>query len=276
MAGPALTTAVPAHPIGTGSALQRSTPAGAMVASITQPSSIEQASAAEDPAPSATEPAILPSEPSDAPPEPEREPVPVQLVHLIAPDPLVPEPQRVPTAPLLLANPLRLSTAVQPVQRHTEHGPRPPSRHQSTRESGTIRLPAAPWTIGVQRAEQRAARTHAPAALDPVAAALSTGLATVDADGAVVFPGLASPVPEPVAQRTMVPTIQRDAVAPEPVAAGEASAPASTQPTPSTSATNPAELDELAKRLYERIRSRLKAELRLDRERAGLVAGPHR
>jgi hypothetical protein len=31
------------------------------------------------------------------------------------------------------------------------------------------------------------------------------------------------------------------------------------------------DLDELAKRLYERIRGRLRAELRLDRERAGLV-----
>jgi len=31
------------------------------------------------------------------------------------------------------------------------------------------------------------------------------------------------------------------------------------------------ELDELARRLYDRIRGRLKAELHLDRERAGLV-----
>jgi hypothetical protein len=33
----------------------------------------------------------------------------------------------------------------------------------------------------------------------------------------------------------------------------------------------PADLDELARKLYDRIRTRLKAELRLDRERAGLL-----
>jgi hypothetical protein len=38
----------------------------------------------------------------------------------------------------------------------------------------------------------------------------------------------------------------------------------------------PADLDELARKLYERIRWRLRNELRLDSERAGLGAGIHR
>ncbi|MGH8930851.1 MAG: hypothetical protein ACRDZO_09565, partial [Egibacteraceae bacterium] len=129
--------------------------------------------------------------------------------------------------------------------------------------------------VAVQRTEQRPARGSVTS--DPVAAALSTGLARLGADGAVVFPGLATPTPKPKPAPTPAPTIQRKAVtrestSPPPTAAvGEAA-----RPTPATRATSAAELDELAARLYDRIRTRMKAELRVDRERAGLVAGPYR
>ncbi|GAB3425580.1 hypothetical protein [Flindersiella endophytica] len=41
-------------------------------------------------------------------------------------------------------------------------------------------------------------------------------------------------------------------------------------------AASPGDLDELSRQLYDRIRSRLRAELRLDRERAGLLTDPYR
>jgi len=37
---------------------------------------------------------------------------------------------------------------------------------------------------------------------------------------------------------------------------------------------SPAELDELSRKLYDRLRSRLSAELRLDRERTGSLIEP--
>lgn len=55
--------------------------------------------------------------------------------------------------------------------------------------------------------------------------------------------------------------------APEPVAGSGPAAPA---PAPEL------DLDQLAHRLYDRIRWRLRNELRLDRERAGLGAGVRR
>ena len=158
------------------------------------------------------------------------------MVSLIVPDPPAPKHQHGPTAPLLPANPLHLSAAEQPVQRTS-----------------------APNTAPRDRAQP-----------DPVAAALSTGLARLDADGAVVFTALAPPAPQPAAPPTPTPTIQRTTVtSPSPPTTG-------TEAKPKPSTPTSAELDELAARLYDRIRTRMKAELRVDRERAGLVAGPYR
>jgi hypothetical protein len=46
---------------------------------------------------------------------------------------------------------------------------------------------------------------------------------------------------------------------------------AETGPAPGAAAQSPQALDELAGRIYDRIRSRLRDELLVDRERAGLV-----
>jgi hypothetical protein len=94
----------------------------------------------------------------------------------------------------------------------------------------------------------------------PGLVALATGLATRAADGSVVFSRLADAqvTPEPSPSPPITPAV--------------ASASASAAPAPAArpGATGP-ELDELASRLYDRIRFRLRSELHLDRERAGLV-----
>ena len=79
---------------------------------------------------------------------------------------------------------------------------------------------------------------------DPAAAALAAGVAQRDADGSLVFPA-APAVPE-------LPTVVQRAAAGPP-------------------ATTPTDVEELARRLFEPLCAHLKAELRLDRERAGLV-----
>lgn len=103
---------------------------------------------------------------------------------------------------------------------------------------------------------------------------MSTGLAAVDRDGAIVFPGLAAHI-APMSETATAPPIQRQAASPTAEAPAASPEPAAaTTPaaaTPPAAGGKPAELDELAKKLYERIRTRLKAELRLDRERAGLL-----
>lgn len=101
---------------------------------------------------------------------------------------------------------------------------------------------------------------------------MSTGLATVDSDGAIVFPGLAAHI-APMGETASATPVQREA-APTTAEAPAASPGAGATPAGGAApgaGDKPAELDELAKKLYERIRTRLKAELRLDRERAGLL-----
>jgi hypothetical protein len=56
-----------------------------------------------------------------------------------------------------------------------------------------------------------------------------------------------------------------------PPAPVQTAAAAATTPTAATAAPAGADLDDLSRRLYERISVRLKAELRLDRERAGMM-----
>jgi hypothetical protein len=48
--------------------------------------------------------------------------------------------------------------------------------------------------------------------------------------------------------------------------------PSSGSPPPAAAETKPADLDELARRLYEPLTARLRAELWLDRERAGVMS----
>ena len=75
------------------------------------------------------------------------------------------------------------------------------------------------------------------------------------------------------------PAVQREEQAPPPPAQAPASAgpAAATAPAPTTSpmsTLSPAELDELSRKLYDRLRGRLSAELRIDRERTGSLIEP--
>jgi len=101
--------------------------------------------------------------------------------------------------------------------------------------------------------------------LDPRSTALATGAARLGPDGSVVFRGPSGTPPALTgdAGRNGGASTQRapaEPAAPEPPAAPGPPAPP---------AAPPGDLDELAHRLYDRIRARLKAELRVDRERMG-------
>ena len=103
---------------------------------------------------------------------------------------------------------------------------------------------------------------------DPAAAALSTGLATLDPDGSVVFQTPPVPAGEPVPSATASYSgpqrAPEDAAPPAPTAAGPVAGGA-------PGGQSNEQLEELAKNLYDKIRERLKAELRLDRERCGRI-----
>lgn len=131
----------------------------------------------------------------------------------------------------------------------------------------------APATPAVSRlADAGVSTASAPAVVarfpSPGDVALALGIADRGADGSVVFasPGgtrhdgaPASPPPEPPA----LPSVQRAEV-PAPAAAPAAGPPAA-------GGAPSADLDELARKLYPKIRPFLKKELWLDRERAGLL-----
>ena len=130
---------------------------------------------------------------------------------------------------------------------------------------------------------------------DPGTIAVARGLARREPDGSVVFDLGSAPLPpdplpsasqvEPAGWDTpagSVATVQRQA-APE---AADASAPSTDSGTTTTISASPTEpappaapapgaasppLDELARQLFGPLAARLKAELRLDRERAGLL-----
>jgi uncharacterized membrane protein YgcG len=109
-------------------------------------------------------------------------------------------------------------------------------------------------------------RTGAGEMVDPRSTALASGAASLDGDGAVVFQ---PPAGEP-------PKLSRSGADPTPaVQRAPADPPAETTPAvPGAPAAlgggaPTGDLDELARRLYDRIRLRLRAELRLDRERSG-------
>jgi hypothetical protein len=102
--------------------------------------------------------------------------------------------------------------------------------------------------------------------VDPAAAAVASGLATRAPDGSVVF---TAPSEQP--QGTVA--VQRqDEAPPTSTAAPQAPAPAAAAgaaDAPAGAAQSNDQVDELAKRVYDTIRQRLKVELRLDRERSG-------
>jgi hypothetical protein len=142
---------------------------------------------------------------------------------------------------------------------------------------------------------------------DPGSAAVAAGIAVRDADGSVVFrpppaaPGIPAPTvgsltgpPVPVARPETavgagaaireVPVVQREepgVVAAEEPVPGTGGADATPAPSPAAGPASgsppvPAgppffDLDELARRLFDPLSARLRAELRLDRERAGVV-----
>jgi hypothetical protein len=87
---------------------------------------------------------------------------------------------------------------------------------------------------------------------------VAAGLAHRESDGTVVFRQLAEPAaPSPAPSTVDVPVQRADP--PEPAPAAPAAP------------TGPAEIDELVRRIYEPIAARLRAELRIDRERAGML-----
>lgn len=100
------------------------------------------------------------------------------------------------------------------------------------------------------------------AAASPLASAVSSGFTSLEPDGSPAFARDAA-APPPAGT-----TVQPATGAP--VASGEGgggSGPAAVD----TRSITTEQLDELARRLYDRIRDRLKAELRIDRERRGRV-----
>jgi hypothetical protein len=115
---------------------------------------------------------------------------------------------------------------------------------------------------------------------------VARGLARRDADGSVVFgewdvvqrqdaaqagdPADAGPGPQAgeSGQPGMVMTAGGPADAP---AGGDSGAPAAQPASGAAKAAGTQSLDELARQLFDPLAARLKAELRLDRERAGLL-----
>jgi hypothetical protein len=137
----------------------------------------------------------------------------------------------------------------------------------------SLSLPTAP------RFSASPAATTATPWADPARAAVASGVATMAADGSVVFAapaGYHSEFAAPSAETTTV--LQRqagdEAAAAPPAPAAPPPAPAAAPAAPAAAGGAPGgqtneQLEELAKHLYDKIRERLKIELRLDRERSG-------
>ena len=124
-------------------------------------------------------------------------------------------------------------------------------------------LPAAPSWSG----------SGGPAPLDPAAGAIAAGIASRSPDGSIVFqppPGSVDASSVATAVSPAVPPAPVDVGAPAGGAAVAGVAPASAPPGPS-SAGSSTNLEELARRLFEPLSARLRAELRLERERAGVL-----
>jgi hypothetical protein len=98
--------------------------------------------------------------------------------------------------------------------------------------------------------------------------AIAAGIAHHDADGSVVFDPPAEPATGPD-----VPPIQRTEDAATPVTQAPSPVPSVVHPGAAApgNAGAEADLEELARRLFDPLTARIKAELWLDRERAGLI-----
>jgi hypothetical protein len=147
-----------------------------------------------------------------------------------------------------------------PVPVHEWGGSGPVTTASATPPPAEIAAPATPRPLQrLQLPVLAAAGTTSSTWADPAAAALSTGLATRDADGSVVF-------------RTPEYLYPSAPAAPEPVQrqpAADAAAPVPPAAVAGAGAGDIEHVEELAKRVYDRISERLKSELRLDRERSG-------
>ena len=102
--------------------------------------------------------------------------------------------------------------------------------------------------------------------VDPASAAIAAGAATAVGDGAIVFhpPAGASP------PHADAPAVQRAEGDTSPTTAPTADSADAAAPAEGAAEQSPQELEELARKLYERIRARLKSELRWEREASGL------
>ena len=168
--------------------------------------------------------------------------------------------------PLLSLQPLALATvrtaAVFPPHSPTPAGSQPAPATGHLREAS--QPPALPQAQRLEMpASSTPARPPAPAWADPAAAAVASGLAVRAPDGSVVFTAPPEDSTDTVALQR-----QGDASAAPPPAAAPA-APVAGGPAPAGAAQTNDQVDELAKRVYDTVRQRLKAELRLDRERSG-------
>jgi hypothetical protein len=129
-------------------------------------------------------------------------------------------------------------------------------------ESTAFNTPEMPLAPRVQSAPANGATPAREAtSIEATASQLiGSGMATRAADGSLVFRAPeGAPAAAPWASSS--PSVQREAAPAVAPAAPEAS-----------TTTSDAELEELARKLYEPIRSRLRAELLIDRERAGMIA----
>jgi hypothetical protein len=126
---------------------------------------------------------------------------------------------------------------------------------------GTGGAPPALPLVGDQ--PRRPATPRTGELLDPRSTALASGAASLDEDGAVVF---APPAGEPP---QLSPSGADTAPAPQRAPIAPPVDPAPAVPAAAPGGAPGADLDELARRLYDRIRLRLRTELRLDRERSG-------
>jgi syndecan 1 len=160
--------------------------------------------------------------------------------------PLLGAGDRAPTA-LLAADP---TTA--PAAGTGGSAPAPRSPAPAVQRTGAPMPPAA-GALAVQRSTQ--APTPVP---DAGSVAVDAGLAHREPDGTVVFRQVADPAPAAAAPPSTVDIpVQRAEPSAAPAADGQGG--------------GNQDLDALAGRLYERLLGRLKAELRLDRERAGML-----
>jgi hypothetical protein len=145
----------------------------------------------------------------------------------------------------------------------------------STAEPGRATAPAPTSTPRVQRFAQPEPAAAAPgvAAQDAGSIAVAAGIAHRDADGSVTFDTPAthgtSATHDTTVQRAVDVDEMTAAGAPEPTT--QPATAAAPHPAPAT-----ANIEDLARRLYDPLAARLKAELRLDRERFGLVTDLYR